>query len=160
MLTLLVLLLLGGVVAAVVLSAGVEVHCSFEPKTTADGSVCKPFNGDCIRLSRSAMEARLGIRVAADARLEASGSKPAFKSYEAWAVACVPDVTALLRDAERPGFVESPVSDFPGRHDWSGKGPVSREVRLTAPVEAARWLDVGGGCDGGTWVYLRCLFDK
>jgi hypothetical protein len=50
------------------------------------------------------------------------------KASEAWAVACVPDVTALLQDAERAGFVEWPVSDYPERRDWSGKGPVSREV--------------------------------
>lgn len=153
-------LLLGVVVVAVVLSAGVAVHRSLEPKTTADGSVCKPLSGDCIRLSRSAIEARLGIRLPAEVQLEASGSRSLIKASEAWAVACVPDVTALLRDAERAGFVESPVSDFPERHDWSGKGPVSREVRLTAPVEAARWLDVGGGCDRGTWVYLGYLLDK
>ncbi len=105
-------LLLGGVVAAVVFSAGAAVHRSLEPKMTADGSVCKPLSGDCVRLSRSVIGANFGVGLPADAQLEASGSRSLIKAFEAWAVACVPDVNALLQDAERAGFVESPVSDY------------------------------------------------
>ncbi|QKS18862.1 hypothetical protein HUN58_02155 [Curtobacterium sp. Csp1] len=153
-------LVLGGVVVAVVFSAGAAVNCSLEPKTTSEGSVCKPLSGDCVRLSRSAIETKFSVRPPTGARLEASGSKSMIKASEAWAVACVPDVTALLQDAEGAGFVESPVSDYPERHDWSGKGPVSREVRLTAPAQGVRRLDVGGSCDRGTWVYLGFFLDK
>lgn len=153
-------LLLGGVVAAVVFSAGAAVHRSLEPKMTADGSVCKPLSGDCVRLSRSVIGANFGVGLPADAQLEASGSRSLIKASEAWAVACVPDVNELLQDAERAGFVEAPVSDYPERHDWSGKGAVSRELQLAAPAEATRWLDVGGSCDRGTWVYLGYLLDK
>jgi hypothetical protein len=153
-------LLLAGVVAVVVFSAGAAVNRSLEAKRTSDGSVCKPISGDCVRLSPSAIETKLGIRLPADAHLEASGSKPSFKSFEAWAVACVPDLTALLRDAQRAGFIESSVSDYPERHDWSGKGPVSLEVRLTASTKGVRRVDVGSSCDTGTYVYLGYFQDK
>lgn len=106
------------------------------------------------------IEANLGVRLPADAQLEASGSRSLIKASEAWAVACIPDVNALLLDAERAGFVGSPVFDYPERPDWSGKGPVSRELQLTAPAGATRWLDVGSSCDKGTWVYLGYLLDK
>lgn len=158
-------LLLGGVVAAVVvaavvLTAGAAMHRSFEPKTTADGSVCKPLSGDCIRLSRWAIATKLGIRLSAEVQLEASGSRSLIKASQAWAVACVPDVSALLQDAERAGFAESPVSDYPERHGWSDKGPVSREVRLIAPADGVRRLDVGSSCEVGRWVYLGYFLDK
>lgn len=110
-------LLLGGVVAAVVFSAGAAVHRSLEPKMTADGSVCEPLSGDCVRLSRSVIGANFGVGLPADAQLEASGSRSLFKASEAWAVACVPDVNELLQDAEHAGFVEASVSDYPERHD-------------------------------------------
>lgn len=152
-------LVLGGLVAAVVFSAGAAVNRSLEPKTTSEGSVGKPLSGDCVRLSRSAIETKLGIGLPVGAQLEASGPKSMIKASEARAVACVPDVSAL-QGAERAGFDESPVSDYPERHDWSGKGPVSREVRLTAPAQGVRRLDVGGSCDRGTWVYLGYFLDK
>lgn len=66
-------------------------------------------------------------------------------------------VSALLQDAKYAGFVESPVSDYPERHDWLGRGPVSQEVQLVAPAGGAQRLDVGTGCDVGTWVYLGYL---
>ncbi|KTR11848.1 hypothetical protein NS184_00165 [Curtobacterium luteum] len=153
-------LLLGGVVTAVVLSAGTAVHRALGPQETEDGSICEPLNGECSRLGRTSIEKRFSVRLPTDAQLEASGARSLIKASESWAVACVPDVSALLRDAERAGFVESAVSDHPERHDWSGKGPVSREVRLTAPAEAARWVDVGSSCDVGTWVYLGSFLDK
>lgn len=152
-------LLVGGVVAAVVFSVGASMHRALGPRETADGSICEPLKGECSRLGRTSTETRFSVRLPADAQLEASGARSLIKASEAWAVACVPDVSALLQDAERAGFVESPVSDYPVRHDWRGRGPGSEEVRLVAPSGGAQRLDVGGRCDEGSWVYLGYFED-
>lgn len=152
-------LLLGGVVAAVVFSVDASVHRVLGPQETDDGSICEPLKGECSRLGRTSIETTFSVSLPVDARLEASGVRSLIKASEAWVVACVPDVSALLHDASDAGFVESAVYDYPERHDWSGRGPVSQEVRLVAPDGGAQRLGVGSSCDVGTWVYLGYFKD-
>ncbi|MGL3200235.1 MULTISPECIES: hypothetical protein [Curtobacterium] len=152
-------LVLGGVVAAVVFSVGASVHRALGPQETDDGSICEPLKGECSRLGRTSIETTFSVRLPPDAQLKASGARSLIKASEAWVVACVPDVSALLQNAEDAGFVESAVSDYPERHDWSDRGPVSQEVRLVAPDGGAQRLDVGSSCEVGTWVYLGYFKD-
>lgn len=51
-------------------------------------------------------------------------------------------------------------SELPPRHDWSGKGLVTRELKRSTVEQGVWWLDVGSGCDQGTYVNLGYFLDK
>lgn len=159
MLTALVLLF-GGVVAPVVLSVGAAMQRALGPQETDDGSICNPITGTCYHLSRSAIEAKTGISLPAEVRVEASGSTLGFKSAEAWAVVCAPDQTDVLQEAQRAGYLEVPISALLPKHDWFDEGPVTRELKRSTAEQGVWWLDVGSSCDQGTYVYLGYFLDK
>jgi hypothetical protein len=153
-------LLLGGVAAAVSAIVGSAVQRSLAPVRVADGSTCKPLSGDCTRLSRSAIEERTGTVLPREAHVVASGTRHSLKSFDAWAVACVPDAPRLFEEARRSGFVDADPAYSPSRKDWSGKGPVSLELRRNTQSDGDQWLDLGKPCHQGSFVYLGYFLDK
>jgi len=54
-------LLLGGVGAAVVLSVGAVVDRALGPQESDDGSICEPLKGECSRLGRTSIESTFSI---------------------------------------------------------------------------------------------------
>jgi len=122
-------LLLGGVASVVAATVGTAIQRSLAPVQVAGGSTCKSVSDDCVRLSRSAVEEKTGTVLPRGAHLVASGTRHTLKSFEAWAVACVPDAPRLFAEARRSGFVDADSAFSPSRNDWSGKGPVSLELR-------------------------------
>lgn len=153
-------LVLGGVAAAVSATVGTAIQRSLAPARIADGSTCKPVSGDCTRLSRSAIEEKTGTVLPREAHVVASGTRHSLKSFEAWAVACVPDAPRLFEKARRDGFVDADPAYSSSRNDWSGKGPVSLELHRNTQSGGDQWLDLGGHCDRGSFVYLGYFLDK
>ncbi len=62
--------------------------------------------------------------------------------------------------AEADGFVPRTPSDHPERRDWSDKQPTDLEVHRAAALGADQWLQLGGACSGGSYVYLGHFLDK
>jgi hypothetical protein len=153
-------LLLGGIAAAVSVTVGTAIQRSLAPVRVADGSTCKPVSGDCTRLSRSAIEERTGTVLPREAHVVASGTRHSLKSFDAWAVVCVPDAPRLFEEARRGGFVDADPTYSPSRNDWSGKGPVSLELRRNTQSDGDQWLDLGKPCHQGSYVYLGYFLDK
>ena len=153
------LLLLGALIVGVIVVVSSSAHRFLEPTTTADGSSCDPISGACSDLSRSAIEEKTGIVIPDGARVLHSGSRSAFKFYEAWAVACVPDAGQLLDQSKNSGFVPASPSGYPTRHDWNDKGPSVLERRRVTMAQGEQWLELGSNCDQGTYVYVGDSLD-
>lgn len=154
------LILAGALVVGVLAAAGAAAQHAFGPSRTANGSTCSPLGGECSRLSQSAIQDRVGVVLPEGTRLVASGSKSFLKASEAWAVACVPEVQRVFDAAEAGGFVPRAPSDYPERHDWSDKQPTDLEVHRVTSDRAEQWLQLGGDCSGGSYVYLGSFLDK
>lgn len=153
-------ILAGALVVGVIAAVGAAAQHALGPSRTAEGSTCSPLSGDCRRLSRSAVEQMVGITLPAGTRLVSSGSRDMFKASESWAVACVPEAQRLFDAAEADGFVPRTPSDYPERRDWSDKQPTDLEVHRAAELGADQWLQLGGDCSGGSYVYLGRFLDK
>jgi hypothetical protein len=154
------LVLAGAIVVSVVAAVGAAAQYALGPSRTSDGSVCSVLSGDCSRLSRSAVEKMVGITLPAGTRVVSSGSWDLIKASDAWAVACVPEAQRVFDEAETDGFVPRAPSDYPERHDWFDKQPTDLEVHRVAEVGPDRWLQLGGDCSGGSYVYLGRFLDK
>ncbi|GGL85603.1 hypothetical protein GCM10009706_25270 [Curtobacterium citreum] len=154
------LVLAGALVIGVLATVGTAAQHALGPSRTADGSTCSPLSGECSQLSRSAVEQMVGITLPAGTRLVSSGSRDMFKASESWAVACVPEAQRVFDAAEADGFVPRTPSDYPERRDWSDKQPTDLEVHRAAELGADQWLQLGGACSGGSYVYLGHFLDK
>lgn len=154
------LILAGALVVGVFAAVGAAAQHALGPSRTANGSTCSVLSGDCSQLSRSAVEQMVGITLPAGTRFVSSGSRDMFKASEAWAVACVPEAQQVFDAAKADGFIPRAPSDYPERHDWSDKQPTALEVHREAKLGADQWLQLGGECSSGSYVYLGRFLDK
>ncbi|WP_182045220.1 hypothetical protein [Curtobacterium sp. ME26] len=154
------LVLVGALVVGVIAVVGAAAQTALGPSRTSNGSTCSPLGGECSRLSRSAIEQMVGIALPEGAQFVSSGSRDLFKASEAWAVTCVPEAERFFDEAEADGFAPRAPSDYPERHDWSDKQPTNFEVHRDADLGADQWLQLGGDCPGGSYVYLGRFLDK
>ncbi len=154
------LILAGAIVVSAVTAVGAAAQHAIGPSGTSEGSICSVLSGDCSRFSRSAIQQMVGITLPAGTRVVSLASRDLSKASEASAVACVPEAQQVFDAAEADGFVPRTPSDYPERHDWSDKPPTDHEGHRAAEVGPDQWLQLGGDCSGGSYVYLGRFLEK